>query len=308
MDTDARIAFTAALREIVGEDALRVDEPMARHTTFRVGGPADWIVEPGSVDEICRIRALCREKGVSCFVLGKGSNVLVADEGLRGVVMKIGSRFARIGVEGCRIIAQAGASLAAVAEKASDHALAGFEFARGIPGTIGGAAIMNAGAYGDEFKDVAIGVRCLDSDGCVIDVSACDAAWGYRRSMMGDRGYLVLEATIELRAGDVEEIRGRMADLAQRRSDKQPLELPSAGSTFKRPEGYFSGKLIDDAGMRGYRVGDAQVSEKHAGFVVNRGAATARDIRQVIEDVRARVRETSGVELECEVRMWGFDA
>ena len=303
----SREAFEADLRACVGEGAMLVDEPMARHTTFKVGGPAEWLVAPCEECQIVRVVELCRDAGVALRVLGRGSNVLVADAGVRGVVLEIGRRFARIDVQGARIVAQAGASLAAVADAAFAQGLAGFEFARGIPGTIGGAAIMNAGAYGDEFKDVARSVRCLAPDGRVLDVSAEEAAWGYRRSMMGDRGYIVLAATIELREGDPVAIRGRMDDLARRRAEKQPLELPSAGSTFKRPEGHFAGKLIQDTGLRGYRVGGAQVSEKHAGFVVNRENATAADIRQVIADVQERVRDASGVTLEPEVRLWGFE-
>ncbi|MDO4291055.1 MAG: UDP-N-acetylmuramate dehydrogenase, partial [Eggerthellaceae bacterium] len=202
------------------------------------------------------------------------------------------------------VVVQAGASNAQVAEAACAAGLAGYEFASGIPGTIGGAAIMNAGAYDGEFRDVAASVRCLTPDGDIVDVSAEEVAWSYRHSMMMERGYVVLGATLRLRAGDATEIRARMDDLARRRAEKQPLEMPSAGSTFKRPEGYFAGKLIQDAGLRGYQVGGAQVSTKHTGFVVNAGGATAADVLQLIADVQARVYENEGVRLEPEVRVW----
>lgn len=299
--------FGAFLRAAVPGAAVLEHEPLARHTTFRVGGPAEWLVEPSSIGGVRAVMDLCERQGSPCRVLGRGSNVLVADAGVPGVVVKLGRAFSRIEGEGSRLTAQAGATLAAVATEALARGLAGFEFARGIPGTIGGAAIMNAGAYGDEFKDVARSVTCLAPDGDVVEVSAQEARWGYRCSMMSERGYVILDATIELEPGDADAIRARMDDLAARRAAKQPLELPSAGSTFKRPEGYFAGKLIDDAGLRGYRVGNAAISEKHAGFVVNLGGATAADIYQVICDVRERVLASSGVTLEPEVRLWGFD-
>ena len=303
----AEKAFGEILRACADDATVLANEPMAAHTTFRIGGPADWLVRPRSVEAAARIVRACRARGVALHVLGRGSNVLVSDAGVRGVVMEMGSDFASVDVDGCRITAQAGATLADVANTACDRGLAGFEFAHGIPGTVGGAAIMNAGAYGGEFKDVAVGVRCLTPEGDVVSVSAEDAAWGYRSSLLADRGYIVVEATIELSPGDPESIRATMDDLMRRRIEKQPLELPSAGSTFKRPEGHFAGQLIDEARLRGYRVGGAQVSEKHAGFVVNAGGATAADVRQVIADVQARVRETAGVDLEPEVRMWGFE-
>lgn len=300
-------AFEADLRACVGDGAVFPDEPLSRHTSFRVGGPAEWLVEVDGAICAARVQSLCRRAGIPLRILGRGSNVLVSDRGVCGVVAVIGRRFSRVEVQGTRIVAQAGATLAAVADAACRRSLTGFEFARGIPGTVGGAAIMNAGAYGDEFKDVAVEVLCLDSDGSIATVSAHEAAWGYRSSMMGSLGYTVLEATLELRSGDSVAIRERMDDLARRRAEKQPLDFFSAGSTFKRPEGHFAGALVEEAGLRGYRVGDAQVSEKHAGFVVNRGNATAADIMQVIRDVQTSVLKTSGVLLEPEVRFWGFD-
>ena len=253
---------------------------------------------------MCAVAALCRAEGVRLRVLGLGSNVLAADAGVRGVVLKLADRFAHIEVRGSEIVVQAGASNAAVAEAACAAGLAGYEFASGIPGTVGGAAIMNAGAYDGEFKDVAVEVRCLAPDGALVDVSAEEARWSYRHSMMNDRGYIVLGAVLRLHPDEPRDIRARMDDLRRRREEKQPLEMPSAGSTFKRPVGYFAGKLIQDAGLRGYRVGGAQVSIKHTGFVVNAGGATAADVKQLIADVQERVFACEGVRLEPEVRMW----
>ena len=295
------------LSAAAGAANVTVNEPMNAHTTFRVGGPADWFVTPDSVDAVRAVVALCRERDLPLWVMGRGSNLLVADAGLRGVVMQLGSKFGSIelGDDG-RIRAQAGAMNSLVARAALDAGLAGFEFAAGIPGTIGGAAIMNAGAYDGELRQVATGVTCLTAGGEVADVPADETGWGYRTSKMAGDGSIVLAVDLQLPPGDPEAIRARMAELARRRADKQPLDLPSAGSTFKRPEGHFAGKLIQDAGMQGHAVGGAQVSTKHAGFVVNTGGATASDIMRVIEDVRAAVLSQFGIELEPEVRCWGF--
>ena len=295
-----------SLREGLPHASVLRGEPMAAHTTFEVGGPADLFVEAGSPEEVAFAIRAARSASVPFWILGCGSNVLVADEGLRGLVVHIGEKMSRISVEGNVIVAQAGATNEAVAEAACAAGLAGYEFASGIPGSIGGAAIMNAGAYDGEFKDVARSVRCLTSELELVEISAAEAAWGYRHSMMMDEGHIVLEATIELQPDDPAAIRARMDDLKERRESKQPLDKPSAGSTFKRPTGYFAGKLIQDAGMRGHTVGGAQVSTKHTGFVVNAGGATAADVRAVIADVQAAVHESAGVELEPEVRQWGF--
>ena len=297
-------SFDEKLRRIAGADAVHAEEPLAAHTTFEIGGPAQWLVEPATEEQVCAVAALCRAEGVRLRVLGLGSNVLAAEAGVRGVVLKLADRFAHIEVRGGEIVVQAGASNAAVAEAACAAGLAGYEFASGIPGTVGGAAIMNAGAYDGEFKDVAVEVRCLAPDGALVDVSAEEARWSYRHSMMNDRGYIVLGAVLRLHPDEPCAIRARMDDLRQRREEKQPLEMPSAGSTFKRPVGYFAGKLIQDAGLRGYRVGGAQVSIKHTGFVVNAGGATAADVKQLIADVQERVFACEGVRLEPEVRMW----
>ncbi|WP_294438242.1 UDP-N-acetylmuramate dehydrogenase [uncultured Slackia sp.] len=294
------------LARIVGEENVRANEPMNAHTTFQIGGPADVYVAPRSAEQVAAIVKACREADAPLAVVGNGSDLLVADEGLRCVVMQILDNMADVRVEGTRIVAQAGATNAQVARAALEAELAGFEFASGIPGTVGGAAIMNAGAYGGEFKDVCMELACVTPDGEFVRVSREDADWSYRHSMMGDAGYIVVEAMLELAHDEVAAIKERMDDLKARREEKQPLEMPSAGSTFKRPEGYFAGKLIQDAGLRGYRVGGAQVSEKHTGFVVNAGGATAADVRQLIADVQDRVFEQFGVRLEPEVKMWGF--
>lgn len=287
--------------------ALLRDEPLAAHTTFQVGGPVDYLVLARDAQDVRAALDAARGADAPWRVLGCGSNVLVADVGLPGVVVNIGPAMAQVQVDGETVRAQAGATNEQVALAALEAGLAGYEFASGIPGSIGGAAIMNAGAYDGEFKDVAVGVTCLTPAGDVVEVPAAQAAWGYRHSMMMDAGWIVLAATLRLAPGERDAIRAKMDDLARRRSDKQPLELPSAGSTFKRPEGHFAGKLIQDAGMRGHRVGGAMVSEKHCGFVVNAGGATARDVRAVIRDVQDAVSSQFGVRLEPEVRMWGFE-
>ena len=295
-----------ALTQILGAQNVLTDEPMARHTTFKIGGPANILVTPQSAEQITRTVQLCKESNIPWRVIGLGSNILVSDAGLRGVTIKIGKGFSEVRVEGTKIIAQAGASNASIAAAAKRAGLAGYEFAAGIPGTVGGAAIMNAGAYGGEFCQACENVLCLRPNGNVERITAAEANWSYRHSQMMDDGSIVLEATLQLTPDDQSAIQARMDDLRQRREDKQPLNMPSAGSTFKRPEGYFAGKLIEDAGLRGYRCGGAQVSEKHCGFVVNAGGATAQDVRDLIAHVQKTVYERDGVHMEPEIRMWGF--
>lgn len=298
-------SFTAHLRSLVGADAVRTEEPLAAHTTFRIGGPAQWLVLPRTEEAVAAVVGACREAEVPLRILGAGSNVLAPDEGLPGVTLKLADNFAAVEVlPGGLLRAQAGATNEAVAAAARDAGLAGYEFACGIPGTIGGAAIMNAGAYEGQFSDVAVEVRCLTAEGESVTLTAPEAAWGYRTSRMMHEGMVVLSATLQLRPDASEAIAARMTDLTQRREEKQPLEMPSAGSTFKRPEGYFAGKLIQDAGLQGFSVGGAQVSTKHAGFVVNTGNATAADVLGLIAEVQARVLADSGVALEPEVRLW----
>ena len=282
-------------------------EPMAAHTTFEVGGPAELFFEPADVTEVQAAIAAAKAANVPWRVLGCGSNVLVADAGLEGLCIHLGSAFAQVSLLGTQVTAQAGATNAQVAEAACAAGLAGYEFASGIPGSVGGAAIMNAGAYDGEFKDVCVSVSCLTLEGEVVEVGAQRADWRYRHSMMADAGWVVLSATLQLVPYDPAAIRARMDELAAARAAKQPLELGSAGSTFKRPVGHYAGKLIHDAGMQGHTVGGAQVSTKHAGFVVNFDHASAADVRAVIRDVQDAVFGDAGVLLEPEVRMWGFD-
>ncbi len=296
----------SVLAAIVGEENLRRLEPMAAHTTFRIGGPADAYVIPHSFEEVAAVVRACRDASVPLAVVGNGSNLLVADEGLRCVVMQLLSNLCEVRVDGVRVIAQAGATNAQVAAGALDAGLTGFEFASGIPGTAGGAAVMNAGAYGGEFKDICVELSCVTPEGELVRVGRDQADWSYRHSMMGDRGYTVVETVLELEEDDPAAIKARMDDFQERRATKQPLEMPSAGSTFKRPAGHFAAKLIQDAGLRGCCVGGAQVSDKHTGFLVNAGGATASDVRQLISYVQQRVFEESGVMLEPEVKMWGF--
>lgn len=303
MNTD--ILFQS-LKNTFGSHAILCDEPMANHTTFRVGGPADYFVRPKNAQEIHAAIAAAQKAEMPWWIIGCGSDLLISDDGLRGVVIEIGEAMADIRIEGTCIYAQAGTTNEAVAEAACKAGLTGYEFASGIPGSIGGAAIMNAGAYDGEFKDVARKVTCLYPDGSIKELNAEQADWGYRHSMMGDEGLIILEVMLELQPDTTEAIQARMDDLAQRRSSKQPLEMASAGSTFKRPTGYFAGKLIQDSGMQGHTVGGAQVSTKHAGFVVNTGNATATEVCQVIHDVQHAVKEQFGVNLETEVKMWGF--
>ena len=292
--------------DLLGEEKVRISEPMNRHTTFRIGGPADYFLLPSTAEEVKKILEICKEKELPYFILGNGSNLLVSDEGYCGVIIQLYRNYGGITVEGTNIRAGAGALLSQIASAAKNASLTGFEFAGGIPGTLGGAVVMNAGAYGGEMKDVLKEVTVMTEQGEIMIIPAEKLEMGYRTSLVKKAGYLVLEAVISLKVGDVEEIKAIMKDLTEKRVSKQPLEYPSAGSTFKRPEGYFAGKLIMDAGLRGYQVGGAQVSEKHCGFVINKGNATAADIIRLTDDVKMKVKEMSGVELELEVRKLGF--
>lgn len=293
---------------LLGNEKVRINEPMNRHTTFRIGGPADYFLLPSSSEEVRGILEICREESLQYFILGNGSNLLVSDEGYRGVIIQLYRNYGGLTVEGTEIRAGAGVLLSQIAAAARNESLTGFEFAGGIPGTLGGAVVMNAGAYGGELKDVLKEAVVMDREGNIFTVPVEKLAMGYRTSLVKTAGYLVLEVVISLKKGSQEEIRDTMKDLADRRISKQPLEYPSAGSTFKRPEGYFAGKLIMDAGLRGYQVGGAQVSEKHCGFVINKGNATAADVCRLMADVQAKVQEQFGVTLEPEVKFLGdFD-
>ena len=290
---------------LLGKDRVLVDEPMKRHTTFRIGGPADFFLLPSTVDEVRGILEICREEELPYFILGNGSNLLVSDKGYRGVIIQLYRNFSNISVEGNEICASSGALLSQIAAAARNASLTGFEFAGGIPGTLGGAVFMNAGAYGGELKDVLKEAVVMTEQGEILTLPVEKLDMGYRTSRIKKAGYLVLEARLVLEQGDMDKIRDITKDLTEKRVSKQPLEYPSAGSTFKRPEGYFAGKLIMDAGLRGYQVGDAQVSEKHCGFVINKGNATAADVFTLIENVREKVQEQFGVTLEPEVKFLG---
>ena len=298
-------SFYDKLNNVIGRDSILIDEPMSRHTTFRVGGPADFFVTPKAKEEVRDVIRICKEAGMPYYIIGNGSNLLVSDAGYRGVIVQIYKEMNEVKVEGDLVKAQAGALLSGIAAKALGAELSGFEFASGIPGTIGGACVMNAGAYGGEMKDVLESVTVLTGKGKIIELGRNELELGYRTSVIAKKGYIVLGAALKLERGDGEKIKTYMDELKEKRVTKQPLEYPSAGSTFKRPEGYFAGKLIEDAGLRGFQVGGAQVSEKHCGFVINRDHATAADIMELMRQVQIRVKENSGVDLEPEVKRLG---
>jgi len=296
--------FLNELKEKMEPSWIRENEEMKQHTTFRVGGPADVLVTP-DMKSLPMVIALCKKHHLPYYVIGNGSNLLVGDKGIRGVVIAMTNRTGDILCEGEVITAGAGCTLAQIAVLAAGNGLAGFEFAAGIPGTLGGAVVMNAGAYGGEMKDVITSALVLDSEGNIKELSVEELDLSYRHSCIPEKGYVVLQVTMKLHKGDIAEIRAKMAELREQRVTKQPLEYPSAGSTFKRPEGYFAGKLIMEAGLRGYQVGGAQVAEKHCGFVINKDNATAADIVQLMQDVSDKVEAQFGVKLEPEVKMMG---
>ena len=278
--------------QVLGKEQVLFEEPMKSHTTFRIGGPAEVFIMPKSIKQVQMAVKICQEEQIPYFILGNGSNLLVSD----------------IQVEGTEIQAAAGALLSSIAVAARRESLTGFEFAGGIPGTLGGAVVMNAGAYGGEIKDVLKEVTVMDGDGKIFTLPASELEMGYRTSIIKTAGYLVLSARITLSRGKEEDIKARTRELSEMRTQKQPLDYPSAGSTFKRPEGYFAGKLIMDSGLRGYSVGGAMVSEKHCGFVINKGNATAEDVVSLMKHVTEVVQEKYGVTLEPEVKFLGeFD-
>ena len=295
------------LKEVlVSEGAVcRFMEPMSSHTTFRIGGPAEAYVCPGNEEELGKVICLCREHDIPWSVLGNGSNLLVSDRGIKGVVIAMEGNWCYAGAEGSVIRAGAGELLGRVARVALDHCLTGMEFAAGIPGSVGGALVMNAGAYGSEIKNILKSARVMTNEGEVLELSRDELELGYRTSCIPKKNYIVLEAVFELNKGSKEAISSQMRELAGKRREKQPLEYPSAGSTFKRPEGYFAAKLIEDAGLKGFSVGGAMVSEKHSGFVINYNDATASDVMELCRQVREKVKALSGVELEMEVKRLG---
>lgn len=296
--------FLTELQNVMGGSGIFMEEPMKKHTTFRVGGPADVLVQPDET-ALAAILALCRQNHVPYSFIGNGSNLLVGDKGIRGVVIEMTDPMGNIEVDGTKITAQAGAMLSKIANTAASNGLGGMEFAAGIPGSVGGAVVMNAGAYGGEMKDIIEKVYVLDENGAQLELDRDALDLGYRHSCIPEKKYIVTKVVLELVPRDEAEIRSKMKELNEKRAEKQPLQYPSAGSTFKRPEGYFAGKLIMDAGLRGYQVGGAQVSEKHCGFVINKGDATAADICQLMRDVSDKVQAQFGVVLEPEVKMIG---
>lgn len=297
--------FYNQLINCIDKERVLLDEPMKQHTTFRVGGNADYFVMPQNAEEVKNIVALCKEADMPYYILGNGSNLLVGDKGYRGVIIQIYKEMNHIRIDGDKVIAQAGALLSRVGTATLEAELTGFEFAAGIPGTVGGAVFMNAGAYGGEMKDIIANATVLTQDGDIVTINKEDLELGYRTSVIAKKGYVVLEAEYQLQKGDKEAIRARMDELKVQRVTKQPLEYPSAGSTFKRPEGYFAGKLIQDAGLRGFQVGGAEVSEKHCGFVINKDQATAADIQELMRQVSDKVMQEFGVKLEPEVKTLG---
>lgn len=298
--------FYKLLGEFYNEEDINVDSPMSEHIYFRVGGPADILVTPVNEEQVVNTLKLCREYNVPYFILGNGSNILVKDGGISGVVIKF-NKLNKITTEGNCVTAQSGALLKDVSKAALENNLRGFEFACGIPGSIGGAVFMNAGAYDGEMAHVIKSARVIDENCNIKNLTKEELELGYRSSIVMKKGYVVIEATVELESGEYASIKDKIDDLTNRRESKQPLEYPSAGSTFKRPEGYFAGKLIQDSGLKGFSIGGAAVSEKHSGFVINKGGATAKDVLDVIAHVQKTVKENFDVELHTEVRIIGRD-
>ena len=298
--------FYQKLLRIMPENQVKLKESMDKHTTLHIGGSADYFVTPAGTEEIIEVIRLCNKEGMPFYVMGNGSNLLVSDDGYRGLIMKIAEDYSQEWIkEDGTVIAQAGILLSKLANRIAKHSLTGFEFASGIPGTLGGAVTMNAGAYGGEIKQNLISVKVVDTDGNVLTLRKDELELGYRTSILQKKGYILLEATMKFEHGNQEEIFARMQDLNRQRREKQPLEQFSAGSTFKRPEGYFAGKLISDAGLKGYQIGGAAVSDKHCGFLINKENATAKDFVTLIQEVIRIVHEKYGVTLEPEVRFLG---
>ena len=296
------------LAERLGPDRLRFDEPMSRHTSFRIGGSADALFEPADESEVIRAVRFCQSHDLPCTILGNGSNILVADDGIRGLVLVIGEHFSGMDRQDGQDIlldVRAGTRLAALALQAARQRLTGLEFASGIPGTLGGAIQMNAGAYDACMKDVVVQTEYLDEQLVHQVIRGAEHRFGYRHSLFSDRGGVILRARIQLQRGRPEQISARMNELSEQRRQSQPLEWPSAGSVFKRPPGHYAGKLISDCQLKGLRIGDAQVSEKHAGFIINLGQATAQDVRRVVDQIRATVAARTGISLEPEIRFIG---
>ena len=295
------------LLDIVGKENIMMDEPMKKHVSFRVGGPADILVRPINEEQLKEILLYIKSEEIPYLIIGNGSNLLVRDGGIRGVVVELSDNFSDFKIDGNKIEIKAGALLSRIGNAALRAELKGFEFASGIPGTFGGALAMNAGAYGGEIKDIVKTVKVMNKDGNILELSNEEMHFGYRRSTIVEKGYVALSAVVELEKGNYDDIKATMDDLRDRRTSKQPLNFASAGSTFKRPEGYFAGKLIQDSGLKGLSIGDAQVSEKHSGFVINRGNATAKELLDLMFAVKSTVNAKFGVMLEEEVKIVGED-
>ena len=304
------------ISEFIPAERIKYNEPLASHTSFNIGGPADVFVTVENEEELAKAINFAKAENIRYFLLGNGSNVLASDEGFRGIIIKLAGDFLNASVDGEIIKAGAGITLSKLAGLAMNSSLTGLEFASGIPGTLGGALFMNAGAYGGEMKQIVTKVKVLkniptandtDCEGCgaIIELTGEEMQFGYRHSILKEKNYIALSCEMKLEKGDKETIASYMRELALKRKEKQPLEYPSAGSTFKRPEGYFAGKLIEDAGLGGYTVGGAQVSEKHKGFVINKGGASAKDVKELIDYVIKTVKEKDGVTLEPEVLFLG---
>lgn len=295
------------LKDIIDENSIFIDESMKKHISFKVGGPADVLVRPKTEDEIKDIFSFLSDNNIPFLVKGNGSNILIKDGGFRGVVIEIADNFSSFEIVGDDMIIQTGALLSSIGRAAMENNLTGFEFASGIPGTLGGALAMNAGAYGGEMKNIVKSVRLMDEKGKIVEFTNEEMEFGYRHSILSDRKMIAISAVISLKNGKFDEIKEKMEDLAYQRRTKQPLEYPSAGSTFKRPDGYFAGKLIQDSNLKGASVGGAMVSEKHSGFVINYNNATATDIINLIEHIKSTVYDQQGVRLEEEVKILGED-
>lgn len=293
------------LTAFMPKELVRVDEPMKKHTSFKIGGPADLLLLPRGEADLVKILKICKDNEAPIFIMGNGSNLLVGDKGLRQVVIKIADNYNEVEIKGTTVVAQAGILLSTLAKKILRESLGGFEFASGIPGTLGGALAMNAGAYGGEMKDIVKGCRVLDQEGSILQLSGDELELGYRTSIIQKNNYIVLSVELELYQEDYNKIKERINELTVQRTTKQPLHLPSAGSVFKRPPGYFAGKLIQDCNLKGARIGGAQVSELHSGFIVNVGEATALDVLSLIKLIQKEVKSQFGVDLETEVKMIG---
>ena len=288
-------------------DRLLFNEEMQNHTTFKIGGPVDIMVLPQDEEDVATVVSFCRQRDIPLFIFGVGSNLLVRDGGIRGVAMKLGENLDEVEVNGDQIQAQAGVKISALARIAAFHSLSGLEFAEGIPGSLGGALVMNAGAYDGEMQGIVTAARAIGPDGSIETFKNEEMQFGYRRSIFQSNGYIIIYATLKLATGNRNEIEQRMLEFARRREEKQPLDKPSAGSTFRRPPGFYVGPMLEELGLKGYQIGDAQVSSKHAGFIINNGNATARDVLELIAYIQQKAKERFGVDLQPEIRVVGQD-